>query len=325
MRERALLRVALLGAMMALAAACGDTPTPTPTPTPTTPVPITLTPPPPCVGTALAINVEGDAIAFDKDRCEATAETEVVMAFNNGSLFSQHNWVLVRDGTKDAVAARGLKAGPDKDWIQPGDPDVIAHTKLLDPGEQGEVRFTAPEPGSYQFICTFPGHTAAMFGDFVIPAATSSPRGTPSATYGYKSLTDDLARVGSTVKEPSGATVTLGGFKPGSPLSRVVLLAGGRRVAVDGRTIHVYEFPDDLAADTEARYVSSDGYNISVPLGGNRSMTSHREWIAPTHYFKKGRVIVLYVGHDASLVHLLRGALGPEFAGSFTITGKYLS
>jgi len=38
----------------------------------------------------------------------------------------------------------------------------------LYPREIDEVRFTAPEPGSYQFICTVPGHTAVMFGDFVV-------------------------------------------------------------------------------------------------------------------------------------------------------------
>jgi len=164
MFKRTLLCFPLLGAIMALAVACGGTPTPTTPPSPPTPPP----PPAQCVGTGLEISVKGDAIAFDKDRCEATAGTEVVMAFDNVSGFSQHNWVLVRDGTKDAVAQRGTAAGPDNDWIQPNDPDVIAHTKLLGPGEAGEVRFTAPEPGIYQFVCTFPGHNSVMFGDFVV-------------------------------------------------------------------------------------------------------------------------------------------------------------
>jgi len=144
--------------------ACGGTPTPTPTPT----TKIIITHPTPCEGATLEISVKGDTIAFDKDRCETAAGTKVVMVFDNVSGFSQHNWVLVQDGTKDNVAERGTVAGPDNGWVQLEDPDVIAHTKLLGPGESGEVRFTAPKPGSYQFICTFPGHTAVMFGDFVV-------------------------------------------------------------------------------------------------------------------------------------------------------------
>ena len=53
-------------------------------------------------------------------------------------------------------------------WVQPADPDVVAHTALVKPGEEGEVRFTAPPSGTYQFVCTFPGHNFAMFGDFVV-------------------------------------------------------------------------------------------------------------------------------------------------------------
>ena len=33
--------------------------------------------------------------------------------------------------------------------------DVIAATKLLGPGENETLTFTAPEPGDYQFVCSF--------------------------------------------------------------------------------------------------------------------------------------------------------------------------
>ena len=60
--------------------------------------------------------------------------TQVVLDFQNVSTVNQHNWVLVKEGTKDAVAGRGTAAGAANDWLQPGDPDVIASTKLLNPG-----------------------------------------------------------------------------------------------------------------------------------------------------------------------------------------------
>ena len=169
MKRAALILFVLIGAIFVFAVACGsgaDAPKLPPTDGPT----LIVTPPPgPCVGTALEISVKGDAIAFDKNELSGVASgAEVALCFKNVSNSSQHNWVLLREGTKDAVAQRGIRAGADNDWVQPGDPDVIANTKLVGPREEGEVRFTVPEPGRYQFICTFPGHTAVMFGDLVV-------------------------------------------------------------------------------------------------------------------------------------------------------------
>ena len=117
---------------------------------------------------SLEISVNGDALAFDKSEFSAGAGSEVVLTFSNVSIINQHNWVIVQPGTKDDVAARGTAAGPDNDWVQPDDPDVIANTKLLDAGATGEVTFAAPPAGTYQFVCTFPGHNFTMFGDFEV-------------------------------------------------------------------------------------------------------------------------------------------------------------
>ena len=45
---------------------------------------------------------------------------------------------------------------------------IIAHTKLLGPGETDTIEFDAPGPGSYPFLCTFPGHVALMSGTLVV-------------------------------------------------------------------------------------------------------------------------------------------------------------
>ena len=167
MNRTTLLLITLIGVIIVLAAACGGAePTPTPIPTPTSTLVPTIPPPP----AGLQISVVGNNREFDKDELTAKAGSEVTLTFKNVSTLEQHNWVLVRAGTKNAVAVRGLE-WPGDDWVQPGDPDVIANTRLLDPGETGEVRFTAPEaPGAYVFVCSFPGHFVTMFGDFeVIP------------------------------------------------------------------------------------------------------------------------------------------------------------
>lgn len=138
-----------------------------PTPAPTPPTPITPTPTQPCEP-VLTISVDGNALQFDKGTFTAKAGCKVGLEFDNVSTFNQHNWVLVKAGTKDEVAGRGLGEGPDNNYVQPGDPDVIAHTPLVDPGKTDKVEFTVPEAGAYQFVCTFPAHNFTMFGDFVV-------------------------------------------------------------------------------------------------------------------------------------------------------------
>ncbi len=153
-----------------------DTPTPRPLPTYTpepapagtpTPEAPTATPDPNAPRATLEISVDGDALTYDKEQLRVDAGSHVVLTFSNVSTINQHNWAVVRDGSKDDVAIRGANY-PDTDWLQPDDPDVIAIVKLLDPGVTGQASFGAPPAGAYQFVCTFPGHNATMFGAFEV-------------------------------------------------------------------------------------------------------------------------------------------------------------
>ena len=74
-----------------------------------------------------------------------------------------HNVVVLQLKTDvDAFVKAGMTARA-TDYIAPADKaKVIAATKLVDNGEKAEVTFKAPTaPGSYPFVCTFPGHFAA--------------------------------------------------------------------------------------------------------------------------------------------------------------------
>jgi azurin len=116
----------------------------------------------------IAVGAKGNELAFDIDSITASSGDEVTISFDNASTVNTHNLVIVEDGTKDAVAIDGTGAGQDNNWVKPGDSRVIANTVLIGPGDSGEVTFTAPAPGTYQFVCTFPGHNFTMFGDFVV-------------------------------------------------------------------------------------------------------------------------------------------------------------
>ncbi|MGI9067074.1 MAG: hypothetical protein ACR2HX_11820 [Pyrinomonadaceae bacterium] len=52
--------------------------------------------------------------------------------------------------------------------------------------------------------------------------------------------------------------------------------------------------------------MSSDGTTIG---------TSKPTWMATPHFFKTGKLIVLYVGGNQTILELLRTALGGQFAG----------
>ena len=131
------------------------------------PPPVDTPPPVDAPAGSLAISTEGDTLKFDQASLEAKAGSTVTVVFQNASTVNQHNWVLVQSGTKDEVAAAGTGAGPEGGWIALDDDRVLAKTSLLDPGASESVEFTVPAAGTYQFVCTFPGHNFTMFGDFI--------------------------------------------------------------------------------------------------------------------------------------------------------------
>lgn len=78
-----------------------------------------------------------------------------------------HNWVLTRTPDYQGVAADGIPAGLDKNYVKTGDARVIAHTRIVGGGETDSVSFDttklkAGEP--YTFFCSFPGHSGVMKG-----------------------------------------------------------------------------------------------------------------------------------------------------------------
>jgi azurin len=82
----------------------------------------------------------------------------------------KHNVVLLTTD-EGSVVTRVGQAGTqaaDNEYI-PDDDAVLAATGLADPGETVSVTFTAPsEPGSYRYLCTFPGHYATMQGTMTV-------------------------------------------------------------------------------------------------------------------------------------------------------------
>jgi azurin len=74
-----------------------------------------------------------------------------------------HNFVLldraINTGNVQASFLDKASVEASHDYVPPGDKNVLAHSKLLGPGESEVVTFNAPYiPGEYLYLCSFPGH-----------------------------------------------------------------------------------------------------------------------------------------------------------------------
>lgn len=126
---------------------------------------------------------------------------------------------------------------------------------------------------------------------------TSEPE-TPLVSHGgpvtdYVSLIDQLRAAGATV-ESAGA------------VSQPFFSVKGQVIKVNGEDVQVFEYTDAAAAEAEAATVSPDGGSIG---------TSMVTWVAAPHFYKTGKLIVLYIGNNQTSLAALETALGPQFAG----------
>jgi azurin len=78
-----------------------------------------------------------------------------------------HNIIFVKLGSGQEVATEAIAAGKDKDYI-PENENIIAASPMAAPKETVNMEFTAPEAGTYNFICTYPGHFPMMIGKMIV-------------------------------------------------------------------------------------------------------------------------------------------------------------
>jgi azurin len=104
---------------------------------------------------------------FDVTAFEVTHGQKVSITLKNVGTtpkFSMgHNLVVLdKQITEQNIQAKFLDPAAEQashDYVAPGDKNVLAHTKLLGPGETDTIVFTAPQaPGNYLYVCSFPGH-----------------------------------------------------------------------------------------------------------------------------------------------------------------------
>lgn len=114
-----------------------------------------------------------DLMQYDKNEIRVKAGQEVTLTMRHvGKMDIKvmgHNFVLLKPGVSiPEFSVKAAEAGESSDWIPDGTNDVIVHTKMIGGGQSTTITFMAPEVGTYDFICSFPGHSGLMKGKFIV-------------------------------------------------------------------------------------------------------------------------------------------------------------
>jgi hypothetical protein len=104
------------------------------------------------------------------------------------------------------------------------------------------------------------------------------------------------------------AAVRLAGAsaEPAGTVSQVFFEPEGKVVSVDGQEVQVFEFSGEEETNAAVQSISQDGSSFG---------TTMVTWVAAPHFYRGGRLIVLYVGEDGGVIEVLDQVLGAQFAG----------
>ncbi|KFF05988.1 azurin [Flavobacterium reichenbachii] len=118
--------------------------------------------------------IEGnDQMQFNKTELKALAGKPIKLTLKHvGKIPKEamgHNLVILQEGTDEAAFAAKAINAKDTDYIPASEKaSIVAHTKLLGGGEEDTIEFTIDKKGTYNFLCTFPGHVAMMKGTLIV-------------------------------------------------------------------------------------------------------------------------------------------------------------
>lgn len=119
-----------------------------------------------------AWTVQGnDQMKFDTELIHVKAGEDVTLTFKNAGTMPiesmGHNFVILKPGVDLATFGAEAAGAADNQYIPKTSlSSIVAHTKLLGPGEEDVITFNLGK-GVYTYICSFPGHYGVMQGKIV--------------------------------------------------------------------------------------------------------------------------------------------------------------
>jgi hypothetical protein len=93
---------------------------------------------------------------------------------------------------------------------------------------------------------------------------------------------------------------------PGQAVAQPFFSVPGKTIRVHGEDVQVFEYTDAALAEAQASRISPTGSTVG---------TTKVHWMGPPHFYRKGKLLVLYVGGDDQVLKALQAALGRQFAG----------
>jgi len=104
-------------------------------------------------GGSTSVTVSGSEFAFDPDSAAAAADTPIEVAFSNVGAV-EHNWTIL---SENISAESDLSE------------DIVVFTLTAAPGSSASGSLPGLSAGTYQVVCSIPGHVAAgMVGELVV-------------------------------------------------------------------------------------------------------------------------------------------------------------
>lgn len=111
-----------------------------------------------------------DKMQFDQTELNVYAGQTVELTLNHTGTMPKeamgHNFTLLANGTDMAKFGEEAAKNKENDYLPTDMSSVLAHTDLIGGGESTTITFAAPEKGTYDFLCSFPGHYSIMKGKF---------------------------------------------------------------------------------------------------------------------------------------------------------------
>jgi putative heme-binding domain-containing protein len=156
-----------------------------------------------------------EKMAYDQTVLVVQAGQAIQITFENDDIMP-HNLVVVDSPAareEVGIAADRMQNDPDalaRGYL-PDSPHILHATRMIEPRQTDVLTFVAPnEPGTYAYLCTFPGHWIKMYGALVVsddaPAYLAAHDPLPSAddllgiqtvAWTYEQLAAELPRLQS--------------------------------------------------------------------------------------------------------------------------------
>ena len=92
----------------------------------------------------------------------------------------------------------------------------------------------------------------------------------------------------------------------GEEVEQPFLSLKGKIIKIGDQDVQVFQYPDAAQVEAQAALVSPDGSTVG---------TSKIRWIGSPHFYKQGKLFVLYLGDDGKVLKALDAVLGQQFAG----------